>query len=38
MRAALDSGAPCFIDMVTEAQMTETPPVHAWLEAVAAQQ
>jgi acetolactate synthase-1/2/3 large subunit len=38
MREALDSGAPCFIDMVTEAQMTETPPVHAWLEAVAAQQ
>jgi acetolactate synthase-1/2/3 large subunit len=38
MRAALDSGAPCFVDMVTEAQMTETPPVHAWLEAVAAQQ
>jgi len=38
MRQALDSGAPCFVDMVTEAQMTETPPVHAWLEAVAAQQ
>jgi hypothetical protein len=38
MQSALDSGAPCFIDMVTEAQMTETPPVHAWLEAVAAQQ
>jgi acetolactate synthase I/II/III large subunit len=38
MRSALDSGAPCFIDMVTEAQMTETPPVHAWLEAAAAQQ
>ncbi len=37
MREALESGAPCFIDMVTEAQMTETPPVHAWLEAVAAQ-
>jgi acetolactate synthase-1/2/3 large subunit len=38
MRDALDSGAPCFIDMVTEAAMTETPPVHAWLEAAAAQQ
>ncbi|HEX5164859.1 MAG TPA: thiamine pyrophosphate-binding protein [Thermomicrobiales bacterium] len=38
MRDALESGAPCFIDMVTEAAMTETPPVHAWLEAAAAQQ
>jgi acetolactate synthase-1/2/3 large subunit len=37
MRDALDSGAPCFIDMVTEAAMTETPPVHAWLEAAATQ-
>lgn len=37
LRDALESGVPCFVDMVTEAQMTETPPVHAWLEAVAAQ-
>ncbi len=37
MRSALESGGPCFIDIVTEAQMTETPPVHAWLEAVAGQ-
>lgn len=37
LREALESGAPCFVDMVTEAQMTETPPVHAWLEAAAAQ-
>ncbi|MEX1158767.1 MAG: thiamine pyrophosphate-binding protein [Thermomicrobiales bacterium] len=38
MRQALDFGGPSFVDMVTEAQMTETPPVHAWLEAAAAHQ
>lgn len=36
IRAALDDGGPCFIDVVTESQITETPPVHAWLEAEAA--
>ena len=36
MRAALDDGGPCFIDIVSESQITETPPVHAWLEAEAA--
>ncbi|MEX2314117.1 MAG: thiamine pyrophosphate-binding protein [Thermomicrobiales bacterium] len=38
MRQALDFGGPSFVDMVTEAQMTETPPVHAWLEAAPAHQ
>jgi acetolactate synthase I/II/III large subunit len=33
---ALDYGGPAFVDVVTEAQMTETPPVQAWLDAVAA--
>jgi acetolactate synthase I/II/III large subunit len=36
LRAALDHGGPAFVDIVTEAAMTETPPVHAWLEAVGA--
>ncbi len=36
MQAALASGGPAFIDIVSEAQMTETPPVHAWEQAVAA--
>ena len=36
MRTALDDGGPCFIDIVSESQITETPPVHAWLEAEAA--
>ncbi|HUG16290.1 MAG TPA: thiamine pyrophosphate-binding protein [Thermomicrobiales bacterium] len=36
LRSALDHGGPAFIDVVTEAAMTETPPVHAWLEAVGA--
>ena len=34
LRSALDSGGPAFVDVVTESQLTETPPVHAWLEAV----
>lgn len=38
MRAAFDDGGPCFIDIVSESQITETPPVHAWLEAEAARQ
>lgn len=33
LRAALDDGGPAFVDIVTESQLTETPPVHAWLEA-----
>jgi acetolactate synthase-1/2/3 large subunit len=32
---ALAFGGPAFVDVVTEAQMTETPPVQAWLDAVA---
>lgn len=35
MQAALADGGPCFIDIVTASQLTETPPVHAWLEAAA---
>lgn len=35
MQEALADGGPCFIDIVTASQLTETPPVHAWLEAVA---
>lgn len=34
-REALDCGGPAFVDIVTESQLTETPPVQAWLEAVA---
>ncbi len=34
-REALDSGGPAFVDIVTESQLTETPPVHAWLDAAA---
>jgi len=30
LREALDSGEPCFVNVVTEAQMTETPPVATW--------
>lgn len=36
LRRALDDGGPCFVDVVTESQITETPPVHAWLAAEAA--
>lgn len=36
MQHALADGGPCFIDVVSESQITETPPVHAWLEAEAA--
>lgn len=36
LRSALDDGGPCFVDIVSEAPMTETPPVQAWLEAEAA--
>ena len=35
LRAALEDGGPCFVDVVTESQITETPPVHAWLDAEA---
>lgn len=34
LRDALASGKPTFLDIETEAQMTETPPVSAWEEAV----
>jgi acetolactate synthase-1/2/3 large subunit len=33
LREALDYGGPAFIDVVTESQITETPPVAAWIEA-----
>jgi thiamine pyrophosphate-dependent acetolactate synthase large subunit-like protein len=36
MQNALASGKPTFINVATEAQMTETPPVSAWESAVAA--
>lgn len=36
LRNALASGKPSFIDVVTEPQMTETPPVSLWESAVAA--
>ncbi len=36
LREALASGKPTFINVQTEAQMTETPPVSPWEEAVAA--
>jgi acetolactate synthase-1/2/3 large subunit len=30
LRDALESGQPCFVNVVTEAQMSETPPVATW--------
>jgi acetolactate synthase-1/2/3 large subunit len=33
LREALEYGGPAFIDVVTESQITETPPVAAWIEA-----
>jgi acetolactate synthase-1/2/3 large subunit len=33
MREALADGRPYFLDVVTESQITETPPVASWLEA-----
>jgi acetolactate synthase-1/2/3 large subunit len=36
MQAALADGRPYFLDVVTESQITETPPVAAWVEAEAA--
>lgn len=35
LREALDDGRPWFLNIVTESQITETPPVAAWLEAEA---
>jgi acetolactate synthase-1/2/3 large subunit len=35
LREALDDGRPWFINIVTESQITETPPVAGWLEAEA---
>jgi hypothetical protein len=35
MREALADGRPYFLDVVTESQITETPPVASWLEAEA---
>ncbi len=36
LQAALADGGPCFVDIVSESPITETPPVHAWLAAEAA--
>jgi len=36
LRGALESGRPAFVNVVTEAQMTETPPVATWERTVAA--
>ncbi|MDQ3657468.1 MAG: thiamine pyrophosphate-binding protein, partial [Chloroflexota bacterium] len=36
LRHALESGRPAFVNVVTEAQMTETPPVATWERTVAA--
>ena len=36
LQAALADGGPCFVNIVTESQITETRPVHAWLAAEAA--
>lgn len=36
LQAALADGGPCFVDIVSESPITETPPVHAWQVAEAA--
>jgi len=36
LQQALADGGPCFVDIVSESPITETPPVHAWLAAEAA--
>jgi acetolactate synthase-1/2/3 large subunit len=36
LQKALASGTPSFVNVVTEPQMTETPPVSSWEAAVAA--
>ncbi len=36
LQAALADGGPCFVDIVSELPLTETPPVAAWLAAEAA--
>ena len=36
LQNALADGGPCFVDIVSESPITETPPVHAWLAAEAA--
>ena len=38
IRDALESGRPSFVNVVTESQMTETPPVATWERAVASAQ
>jgi acetolactate synthase-1/2/3 large subunit len=38
LNEALESGRPSFVNVVTEAQMTETPPVATWERTVAASQ
>jgi acetolactate synthase-1/2/3 large subunit len=35
LRGALASGRPTFIDVLTESEVTETPPVEKWLQAAA---
>jgi acetolactate synthase-1/2/3 large subunit len=37
LRDALASGRPTFIDVLTESEVTETPPVEKWLQAAAQQ-
>ncbi|MBI3362348.1 MAG: hypothetical protein HY023_14705, partial [Chloroflexi bacterium] len=37
LRAALDSDQPTFIDVVTESEVTETPPVEFWLREISRQ-
>lgn len=38
LQNALADGGPCFVDIVSESPITETPPVHAWLAAEAGRQ
>lgn len=36
LQNAFADGGPCFVDIVSESPITETPPVHSWLAAEAA--
>ncbi len=36
LRSAIEDDGPTFVDIVSESQITETPPVHAWQQAEAA--
>jgi thiamine pyrophosphate-dependent acetolactate synthase large subunit-like protein len=37
LRAALASNQPTFMDVITESEVSETPPVQKWLDAAARQ-